>query len=174
MRELPERHSSFKVYFSARSHTLCSCGVGWLVLSVKGEVTDTWPTSSSDVESRCFLPMGLFKSNFVMFLKPCRSQTSHGHIHSVQRISVRSGLSQYPFVNLVGKSSALECLFSGLGGKTHTEGHTNTRTTFPHIFQTFRRNWKPEDRSMRFPKMDDVSPSNWDVALAVILVNHRS
>lgn len=52
-----------------------------------------------------FPPQELFfKSNFVMSLKPCHSQTSHGHIHSVQRISVRSGLSQYPFVNLVGKS----------------------------------------------------------------------
>lgn len=51
-----------------------------------------------------FLPKGLSKSNFVMSLKPRRSQTSHSHIQSVQRISVRSGLSQYPFVNLVGKS----------------------------------------------------------------------
>lgn len=51
-----------------------------------------------------FLPKGLSKSNFVMSLKPRGSQTSHSHIQSVQRISVRSGLSQYPFVNLVGKS----------------------------------------------------------------------
>lgn len=52
-----------------------------------------------------------------MFLKAYCSQTSHGHIHFIQRFSVRSGLSQYPFVNLVGKSSALECPFSGLRGK---------------------------------------------------------
>lgn len=51
-----------------------------------------------------FLTKGLSKSNFVMSLKPRRSQTSRSHIQSVQRISVRSGLSQYPFVNLVGKS----------------------------------------------------------------------
>lgn len=51
-----------------------------------------------------FLPEGLSKSNFVMSLKPRGSQTSHSHIQPVQRISVRSGLSQYPFVNLVGKS----------------------------------------------------------------------
>lgn len=128
----------------------------WLHLS---KATYGQPQAMLKVDG--FLPMGLFKSNFVMFLKPCRSQTSHGHIHSVQRISVRSGLSQYPFVNLVGKSSALECLFSGLGGKTHTEGHTNTYAcTFPHIFQ--RHPHIDTSESLRrvtvLPKVENTSP----------------
>lgn len=134
----------FKIaFFSFSSHTRhmpsrfssCSLLQGvWLWLSKTSKRTYGQPQAPM-LKVDGFLPMGLFKSNFVMFLKPCHSQTSHGHIHSVQRISVRPGLSQYPFVNLVGKSSALECLFSGLGGKTHTEGHTSVYAcTFFRIF----------------------------------------
>lgn len=122
------------------------------------------PNSSSNVKSSWFPISGCcFRGNFVMFLNPCHSQTSHGHIHPVQRISVRSGLSQYPFVNLVGKSSALECPFSGLGGKTHTVRHTNVH--FPTYYSktpTFRRKWEPEAGQWASSNGEYVS-YNWDL-----------
>lgn len=73
----------------------------------------------------------------VMFHKPRWSQTPHRHIHSVQRMSVRCGLSQYPFVNLVSKLSALEFLFSGLGGRMHRErdAQNSNAHTFPRVSQ---------------------------------------
>lgn len=83
----------------------------------------------------------LLKSNFAMSLKPFRSQTSHGHIHPVQRISVRSGLSQYPFVNLVGKSLCtgmlvlrVRTLKKKRKGKKCTQWDTQTKWVFPHTF----------------------------------------